>query len=108
MDLEVPTRLPDEQDGDARAGAHLSHSLDHLERARRVGVADDERRALHGDPAHEETERHVEDRVALGPQGGGEALGFSRSVADENQRACLIRAASVRAGQGIHRQVTLL
>ena len=80
------------------SGAYI-HTAD---RNRFLRVADHQRRSLDRDAADEQPEGDVEHRVPLGPQSSRQALGLGRGVADEDQRACVVRAASVRAGQGIH------
>src|SRR5207253_8555836 len=61
----LATPLANEYDIDAMSARHIAmNALDALDRARRVGVAQDERGALHRDAIDQEPERDVDDLVA--------------------------------------------
>jgi hypothetical protein len=74
------------------AGHVAVNALHALDRARRIGVAKNQRRSLHRHAIDEQSQRHVDDLVAARAQRRDQSFGFRRSVADENQGADVRRA----------------
>ena len=85
--------LADEDDVDAVTARHVAvNALDALHPARRVGIAENQRRPLHRDAADEQAEWNVDDLIAARSQRRDQSLGFRGSVAHEDQGASFGRA----------------